>query len=107
MSWSVYLNINTGIEEREVVDIGNHTYNVYPMYKKAIGGGLTEILNSKICSEVIPILRKGVLEMTENPAMYKAMNPKNGWGSYETALEFLEKIYKECVNNPKCKIEVC
>ena len=36
MSWDVYLTIDTGIEEREVIDIGNYTYNVAPMYKKAI-----------------------------------------------------------------------
>ena len=106
MGWSVYLNINTGIEEREVVDIGNYTYNVAPMYEKAMGITISD-LNGKICSKVIPILRKGVLNMTENPAMYREMNPPNGWGKYESALEFLEKIYKECVNNPKCKIEVC
>ena len=106
MSWSVHLNINTGIEEREVVYIGNYTYNVAPMYAKAMGITPSD-LDGKKCSEVIPILRKGVLNMTENPRMYKVMNPPNGWGEYESALKFLEEIYKACVNNPKCKIEVC
>ncbi|MCK4328297.1 hypothetical protein KAX02_00485 [candidate division WOR-3 bacterium] len=106
MSWSVYLTINTGAEERKVVDIGNYTYNVSPMYMKAMGITISD-LDGKKCSEVIPILRKGVLHMTENPRIHKAMNPPNGWGKYETALEFLEMIYKECINNPKCKIEVC
>ena len=44
--------------------------------------------------------------MEANPEMYKEMNPKNKWGDYKGALEFLSNIYQTCVNNPKCKIKV-
>lgn len=82
------------------------TYNVSPMYTKAMGITISE-LHGKVCSDAIPILRRGILEMTENPTQYKKLNPPNDWGSYESALKFLEDIYKGCINNPKCKIEVC
>ena len=104
MSWNVYLHKKKWMDDE--IEVGNHTYNVAPMYSKAMGITISD-LDGKKCNEVIPLLRKGILEMEANPAMYKAMNPKNGWGNYESALKFLEEIYNKCLDNSKYKIEVC
>ena len=103
MSWDVSLHKKKLMDDQ--IEVGNYTYNVSPMYTKAMDITISE-LNGKICNEVIPILRKGILEMEGSPAMYKAMNPKNGWGDYEGALGFLKDIYNKCLANPKYKIEV-
>jgi hypothetical protein len=79
---------------------GNMTYNVSPMYYEALGEEGLRGLDEKKCSEVVEYLRKGIKEMKSNPEKYKKMNPSNGWGSYEGALELLEKIFIECIKNP-------
>ena len=105
MSYDITLMINTGFEDREVLEIGNMTYNVAPMYMLAMGKSLCDF-NGKQCKDIIPILRCGWLHMETKPEKYKALNPPNGWGDYKTALDYLEKILDGCEYNPKCKIIV-
>ena len=104
MSWSVYLHKKKWMDDE--VDVGNMTYNVSPMYGKAMGLTISD-LNGKKCKEVIPILKKGIKEMTNNPKVYKLMNPPNRWGSYDTAISFLKRILEYCEKCPDYKIEVC
>jgi len=105
MSWDVYLHKKKWMTDE--IDVGNHTYNVYSMYLRAMGNGLTDLLNGKKCKDVIPILQEGIASMKDDPDTYKKMNPSNGWGTYETALEFLEKILDACEKHKDYKIEVC
>jgi len=88
------------------IEVGNHTYNVSPMYSKAMGITISD-LDGKKCNEVLPLLRKGRREMIDNPEIYKKMNPPNGWGSYETAVLFLGDIIIACEKHKDYKIEVC
>lgn len=108
MSWDISLEIDTGgVEPAEVVDIGNYTYNVMPMYAKVMGlRSLNSDLHGMLAGEAIPILRNGIAYMEDNPLIFQRMNPENGWGDYEGALEYLRKILKACVSNPKCTIRV-
>lgn len=106
----IYLTINTGIEDRRIIDIGGYTRNVHKIINKAIGTEI-EKLNNKKCSKVIPILRKGVLDMEENFIVYKRVNPLDDAIVYEDvliedALKLLKNLYKYCVDNPKCKIKI-
>ena len=34
-----------------------------------------------------------IKELKNNPKLYNTMNPKNGWGNYEGAINFLQKAY--------------
>jgi len=105
MSWDVYLHKKKWMDDE--IEVGNHTYNVCPMYLRAMGNGLTDLLNGKKCKDVIPILTKGRQEMIDNPKIYKKMNPPNGWGSYESAILFLGDIIIACEKHKDYKIEVC
>lgn len=104
MSWSVYLHKKKWMDDEIKVD--NHTYNVSPMYSKAMGITISD-LDGKKCNEVLPLLIKGRQEMIDNPEIYKKMNPPNGWGSYETAVLFLGDIIIACEKHKDYKIEVC
>jgi hypothetical protein len=37
---------------------------------------------------------------------YQKLNPENGWGSYETALAFLEEIINACEEYPDATIRI-
>ncbi len=88
------------------IEIGNYTINVSEIFDKALGHSLTG-LNKKRCKDVVLNLEKAVLYMKENKVELEKLNPKNGWGNYEGALEYLEKILKKCKDYPSGKIIVC
>lgn len=104
MSWDISLKKKEMLDV-EVSDIGNYTYNVSKMYIEAIGQSLSAFHGAN-AEESIPLLRKCVEEMTSNPEKYKNMNPTNGWGNYEGALDYVQKLLHACEKNPDSTIEV-
>ena len=108
MSWDVSLMIDTGDKELvEVVDLGNYTYNVSPMYYKAFErkGGFRSLDGMRV-KKAIPILERAIQRMKDDPKQYKKMNPENGWGDYEGALEYLMDILDGCKKHPKTIIKI-
>lgn len=110
MSYDVYLSttVDTGAVEPltiTVEEIGNYTFNVGGMWRKALGHSLLE-LNGQAAGDALPRLREAVAVMESNPDEYRAMNPANGWGSYEGALEFLTRLRDRCQEHPKTTIVV-
>ena len=105
MSYNVSLKINTGIKNKSVIGIGNMTWNVAEMYYKAMGKSLLD-LDNLLVKDVVPILAAGICNMIKNKSDYVKLNPPNGWGSYDDALEFLMEILKECTKNPLCILVV-
>ena len=95
----------TKVKEVEVYD-GNFTHNTTPMWKEA--GIYDALYNSaeKTAEEVLPALEKGLKDMQDNPEKYEAMDPENGWGKYEDAMPFLEKLVKAFKEYPDGKIGV-
>ena len=106
MSYDISLVIDTGHEETEVAYVGSYTYNVGDMYREALGFSLGELDGKNACDS-LDILDKGIKDMQANPDKYKKMNPENGWGNYEGALEYLLNIRHQCHRYPKCTILVC
>jgi hypothetical protein len=101
MSYDVYLAKNEKKEEF----IANYTYNVSPMYYDALGFSINDLdgMNAK---EARLLIINALVRMTEEPDKYKAMNPDNGWGNYEGAMNFLSKILLSCIEHPKRTIRV-
>jgi hypothetical protein len=84
----------------------NYTHNVIPMWEKA---GCYEALyksDGDLASGIIPWLRSAVEAMEANPEEYIALNPENGWGSYDTALPWLKELLAECIAHPDAVIRV-
>jgi hypothetical protein len=61
----------------------NITYNLGPMWRAAGLPFSVEEIEGKRASELVPWLEAGLAELVNNSATYKAMNPSNGWGSFE------------------------
>lgn len=108
MSYSVWLEIDTGSDEPQtVIEIGNYTTNVGPMWCDALGGKLLREYADAPCSEAAGPLADAVKRMEADPDKYREMNPPNGWGDYEGALGFLRRIAEACASHPKCTIGIC
>lgn len=104
MSYDISLTIDTGGEFlAEVCDVGNHTGNTRPMWDKAISGDFKS-LNGKNAGESIELLTLAVKHMEEHEDEYTPLNPPNGWGSYDTALDYLKKLLRACEDHPKSTI---
>jgi hypothetical protein len=105
MSWDTYLAINTGIDDIEVIDVGNYTYNVGKMYNDALGFSYSDF-DGMLAKDAIQILKMAIEKMEKNPKHYEAMNPENNWGNYDGALKYLKSLHRACEDNPLCKIVV-
>lgn len=55
---------------------------------------------------VAQALQSGIAYMVLHREELLQYNPSNGWGSYDSFLLWLIEYWKECLDNPGCKIEV-
>jgi hypothetical protein len=84
----------------------NYTYNVSSMFYKAFGEEGIKFIENKTGKECLQKLRKGLKEMQDNKKIYEALNPDNGWGNYEGAIEVIETLIKWALESPKAKFYV-
>lgn len=107
MSWDFGMEIDAGgLEPHSLHYDANYTYNVAPMFLEAMGGDGIRQLDGLIGEECLPLLGKAIADMVENPGKYKAMNPSNGWGDFDGALELLQTLVKWCNEAPKATMRI-
>lgn len=109
MSIDIDLVINTGNGETTVVDVGNMTHNVQPMWVLALK--TTSSVDMDLCdfdgwlaSDAVPLLDKALVHMRDHESEYTPLTPSNGWGNYETAVEYLSTFMTACREHPLCTI---
>lgn len=108
MSYDFHMEIDTGGHEpTELPNLDeNYTYNVSPMFREAFGGDGINQLDSTTGAECAELLRHAILKMSSDRARYEAMNPPNGWGNYEGALDLLVRLLRWCVKHPKATMRI-
>ncbi len=101
---------------------GNITYNVDAMFALALGEPEAGVRNGadvvfhlkspalkrfvdRPASEAIEPLRAAVARMEADPEAYRALNPPNGWGDYEGALDYLRRFLEACEEKPERLVE--
>lgn len=87
----------------------NYTSNVSGMWSKALGGEtLGDLIEAKgkRNADLVEPLTVAVAEMKEAPEFFREMNPSNGWGSYEGALDYLVWMLEMCRAVPDGWVEV-
>lgn len=79
----------------------NYTYNVSQMWYKIYpeDEGMVQI-DGMTGEEAYPKIRKAIVEMINLEDRMKALEPENGWGSYEGFLKFLWDISEACTECP-------
>ncbi|MFE9372275.1 hypothetical protein ACFYM2_21245 [Streptomyces sp. NPDC006711] len=105
---SLYMTVDTGGPEPaefRPADIGNYTSNVSPMWTKALGHRLADLADA-YAGDSFPALQRAVAAMEAEPDEYRAMNPKNGWGDYDGALNYLRALRDACAAYPKARIYI-
>lgn len=98
----------TALVESSVFD-RNITHN---LSKMAHAAGLYEAIwrpeeiNVYKASDLVPILEAGLRNLINNKDELVKLSPKNGWGSYEGLLDFVEEYLENCKMYPDSKISV-
>ena len=104
MSADLWLEIDTGGNEPvEVSETRNVTYNLTPMLRAAGYPGHREMLGAP-ASEAGGVFRSVADKLRSDPGQFHAMNPPNGWGTYELAIEFCDLMAADCAGHPKAVI---
>jgi hypothetical protein len=105
MGYWAGVEIHTGKEYTEVCESINHTSNTGKMWAIALGIPLGDLHHME-CRNAADILHKGVKYMRENKEELEKLNPENGWGDYDTALEFLTEIRDMADAHPKARLDI-
>jgi hypothetical protein len=55
---------------------------------------------------LIDPVKRGIETLEGDPERFKAFNPENGWGTYESLLEFLRSILDAALRWPEASVHV-
>jgi hypothetical protein len=105
----------SGYVRNEEVFAYNYTSNVSMLFRAAFAipynrpesGGIRD-LDGIRCSKAVSILALVLTFMynPENASTFKALNPTNKWGDFETARAFLQRILNGCLAYPQARLRV-
>lgn len=110
MSYWVSLVRNLDGQEYEVFEVGNYTSNVSEMWRRALeaashDGGLASLSGKVADTDMLATLYAARNHMRNVPQEYRELEPAS-WGTYEGALEYLEKLLLGCRLHPFALIRV-
>jgi hypothetical protein len=112
LSYDVYLQTKPckcgEYQGGDILYSANMTSNVAGMWNAA-GAPLREWAYDKAhgpASELACKLGDAISNMEREPPRYRAMEPGNGWGTYEHCLEFLKKLRAACLRHPDAVVYV-
>lgn len=98
-------------------EVGNMTSNIGAMYSRVLpgpydGGGQYDAtgqsypcdglpgLSGLPVAVALPLLRTAIIDMKARRAELLYLEPENGWGSFDGALDYLRKIADACEQVP-------
>ena len=64
-----------------------------------------EKVGVKTAGQLIKPLKTAIKSMKDDPEKYKKFNAKNGWGTYNDFLPWLEDLLDACQESPESKID--
>lgn len=104
MSWDIWLEADCGGADNARIEGADwsYTYNTNPMLQKA--GIDIKKWPGKRARDVIVELGVGIQVMESNSISMRDLNPRNGWGDFDSLLEVLKEIQKYFIQYPTAYI---
>lgn len=109
MSYDVYLVADLGGPEMIALHSleANMTWNLRPMFAAVNDGNGPQEWDGKSARDIAAILTLTLAAFDAEPDRFRAMNPPNGWGTFEGAREFAQEVLSACLNAPNAVVRVC
>ena len=60
----------------------------------------------KTAQQLIAPLEAGLQQLQDDPEKFSALNPSNGWGSYDGLVNFVKKYLAACQAYPEAEVSV-
>lgn len=104
---SLDISLCVMVEKQEEVFEANITHNLNAMAEEA---GIHEAIwrpeeiGIAKAKDLVPILEAGISLMEKDPERFKKLNPKNGWGSYDSFLMVAKNYLEACRIHPEARI---
>lgn len=102
MSWDATLETTEtrtcphcdGVLEQSVHEVGswNCTHNINPMIRSAGDPDWWKSLDGLSGTEGKALLERIIMGLEAEPGRFRAMNPENGWGDYDSLLTVLREM---------------
>jgi hypothetical protein len=106
MSWDIWLVTEVDGHDISVGDSFNYTHNCNPMIREA---GLTEWpyeVDGWRAGELAERLDEAIRNLEADPKKYRAMNPENGWGDYDSLVARLRDVRDQCRTYPSTTVRM-
>jgi hypothetical protein len=104
MSYWIHLSLDGGSGVEFDIYDWNYTSNCRPMWLAA-GVDLKDF-DGKFASECVEQLNDVLIFMQAHPSVFKALNPENGWGDYNSLFHALRELYLKMYDAPNAKVRV-
>lgn len=101
------LDLSLSAARKVQVYSGNITHNLGRMAGEA---GIYQYLwrpeevNVKTASDMIAPLEKGLYSLISDKKRFVTLEPSNGWGSYDSLVEFVGEVLNACRENPDAEV---
>lgn len=106
MSYDISLKINTGKGLHTVVEVGNYTSNIRPMYDLAFDKPDWKFIHGMQAKDAAIFVLNAFLDMKYHPEKYTPLNPENGLGNVEGARTLLYVLYEACIDHPDTIVDI-
>lgn len=100
MSYDVSLT-----DEREADLWANYTSNMRPFFVEFVGG--VREMDGRLAADVADAIDRGLSRIARTTSRdLEQWDAPNGWGSWQTATDFLRTIRDACRESPRAIVEV-
>lgn len=107
MSWAVWLVTEVDDHEVSVDDRGlNYTHNCNGMIRDAGFDEWPYEVDGWKARDLAMVLERVITNLEADPKKYRAMNPENGWGDYDSMLDELRKVKDYCRIYPSATVRM-
>lgn len=105
MSFSLWITVEHPDGYRSTFEIvDGHTYNLTPMWRRALGIEKSSDLNDVPCSDLREKVFLAIEDIARNRSEYEALNPSNGWGDFDGFREIFWKFAEAVLAHPAGKV---
>lgn len=106
MSWSVTLTTELDGHQIIVADGCDYTHNTNRMIRDAGFLGWPYEVHSWTAKKLGEGLDEAIKNLERDPKRYRAMNPANGWGDYDSLVGVLRELRDQCRTFPSAKVSM-